>query len=111
MKSSFALLAFTLFVAAAAEAQYCAKCYSPPDGWGDPPHCGITTGNGAETCENVQGYICHLRGTCSGSGTSCEHDWRCPAEKWADGSRLTERARWIVATVEIRQPARARAKS
>lgn len=110
MKRPLVLLGFTLLIAATAEAQSCAKCYWPPDGWGAPPQCGITTYNGAETCDIIDGYICRTVGTCEGSGPECTSH-RCPSEKWADGSRLSERARWTVATVEIRRPERHRANS
>jgi hypothetical protein len=102
MKRLFAVLAFTLFVATTAEAT-CEKCYWPPPGWGAPVQCGITIYHAYETCEIQHGYVCKLAGTCEGSGPGCAEDRHCPQEKWADGSRLPETARWVVATVEIRQ--------
>ncbi|HYC62845.1 MAG TPA: hypothetical protein VEK79_25115 [Thermoanaerobaculia bacterium] len=110
MKNSLIAL-FTVLIAASADAQVCQKCYSPPAGWGSPPQCGITTYNGWETCEIIDGYICKLTGICQGSGPECTGTRPCPIDKWADGSQLPERARWMVASVEIRKQEPQRAKS
>ena len=108
MKSSLVLLAFTLLFAATAEAQWCAKCYSPPGGG---LFCAQSTHDGAETCTGTDGYICTLRGSCAGmDGPECADNRPCVHEKWVDGSRLPERARWMVATVEVRHSSRERAK-
>jgi hypothetical protein len=85
------------------EAQSCAKCYTSIQG---SMFCGQTTYNGYQSCVATQGYICTLTGTCQGGdGAECQHV--CVQYRWTDGSRvLPEKARYVVAKVEIITPER-----
>ena len=102
MKRLLVLVTFTVLFAVTTKAQSCAKCYWPP--WGSN-YCGLTTYNGSESCRLINGYICELVGDCEGlDGPDCADGRPCPHQKWACGSRLPEKAPWVVATVEVRKP-------
>jgi hypothetical protein len=104
MKRALIGLTFVLLCAATADAQSCAKCYWPPEGG---VYCGSTTYDSYQECRIIQGYICELTSTCQGvSGPECPGTRPCAHTKWVCGSRLPEKARWAVATVEIRRPDR-----
>ncbi len=109
MKRLFILLTVTVLAAATADAQEtCAKCYWDP--WGGV-NCGITIYNGYVECSIDSGYVCTLTGSCQTANGECPANRPCAHSKWACGSRLPEKARWSVATVDIRQPKQERAKS
>jgi hypothetical protein len=91
-----------IFLWSASAKADCWRCYREIDS--SAQFCGETSFNSTASCESSNG-VCRSWGVCTGpAGPECT--WPCVQYRWACGSHLPEKARWVVASVKIERPVR-----